>query len=403
MHSVLQNNYPRSGIYDQTSRGSPYEPPRANTFDQSRTSTFDQQSRASPYDNQQQSRSSTYEQQSPPGSYYRHSQSPATGSDALPSPQYGSAHQPFPQCYSAGSASTPVSLPSQASDQGSILVSQASVPTQLSTQLSTQLPTPGSISSHVDSFAQSRPPTTPSYYSTSSVSSVSHQPGYPSYQPHTSPTTPASSNGPPRTMALQHPGMAPPSFHQQQRYYPHNIPAMAPMTGPIMSNLGSPGHQMSLVSGMGVSPYGHLPRAMYGHPHGHGGQPSPQPDRPFKCDQCPQSFNRNHDLKRHKRIHLAVKPFPCTFCDKSFSRKDALKVSKIGHDARSVVANRFNSATAWSRVAAPTRMETQTRTARIIDLHQSRSRFWVIPRGGRSARRKVTTKMYINSVSLLWT
>lgn len=49
-------------------------------------------------------------------------------------------------------------------------------------------------------------------------------------------------------------------------------------------------------------------------------------DRPFKCDQCPQSFNRNHDLKRHKRIHLAVKPYPCGECEKSFSRKDALKV-----------------------------------------------------------------------------
>ena len=61
---------------------------------------------------------------------------------------------------------------------------------------------------------------------------------------------------------------------------------------------------------------------LYGHP----AQPSPQNDRPFRCDQCPQSFNRNHDLKRHKRIHLAVKPFPCGHCDKSFSRKDALKV-----------------------------------------------------------------------------
>lgn len=48
-------------------------------------------------------------------------------------------------------------------------------------------------------------------------------------------------------------------------------------------------------------------------------------NRPFKCDQCFQSFNRNHDLKRHKRIHLAVKPFPCPSCEKSFSRKDALK------------------------------------------------------------------------------
>lgn len=60
---------------------------------------------------------------------------------------------------------------------------------------------------------------------------------------------------------------------------------------------------------------------MYGHPS----QQQPPNDRPFKCDQCPQSFNRNHDLKRHKRIHLAVKPFPCSHCDKSFSRKDALK------------------------------------------------------------------------------
>jgi hypothetical protein len=53
---------------------------------------------------------------------------------------------------------------------------------------------------------------------------------------------------------------------------------------------------------------------------------SPPPERPFKCDQCPQSFNRNHDLKRHKRIHVSVKPFPCGHCEKSFSRKDALKV-----------------------------------------------------------------------------
>jgi uncharacterized Zn-finger protein len=62
---------------------------------------------------------------------------------------------------------------------------------------------------------------------------------------------------------------------------------------------------------------------MYSH---HPGQQQQQNDRPFKCDQCPQSFNRNHDLKRHKRIHLAVKPFPCGHCEKSFSRKDALKV-----------------------------------------------------------------------------
>lgn len=63
------------------------------------------------------------------------------------------------------------------------------------------------------------------------------------------------------------------------------------------------------------------------HSHIHQHAAVPHQERPFRCDQCPQSFNRNHDLKRHKRIHLAVKPFPCPNCDKSFSRKDALKVS----------------------------------------------------------------------------
>jgi hypothetical protein len=95
------------------------------------------------------------------------------------------------------------------------------------------------------------------------------------------------------------------------------------MNGPIMSNVHNPGNQMALVGGMNMQyPPQHMGGAMYGHPNQH----QQQNDRPFKCDQCPQSFNRNHDLKRHKRIHLAVKPFPCGHCEKSFSRKDALKV-----------------------------------------------------------------------------
>ena len=47
-----------------------------------------------------------------------------------------------------------------------------------------------------------------------------------------------------------------------------------------------------------------------------GGRGTPLSERPFKCDECVQSFNRNHDLKRHKRIHLAVKPFACEKCGK---------------------------------------------------------------------------------------
>lgn len=50
--------------------------------------------------------------------------------------------------------------------------------------------------------------------------------------------------------------------------------------------------------------------------------------RPFACDHCSQSFISSHDLKRHQRIHMAVKPYVCRFCNRSFSRKDALEVSR---------------------------------------------------------------------------
>ncbi|KMU88449.1 hypothetical protein CIHG_06249 [Coccidioides immitis H538.4] len=125
-------------------------------------------------------------------------------------------------------------------------------------------------------------------------------------------------------------------YHKFTRPYPsYSLPAM---NGPVMSNIHSPNNQMALIGSMqpnllpGFSS-GHaasLHHVYSGHPHPHAHHfnslvPPPQNDRPFRCDLCPQSFNRNHDLKRHKRIHLAVKPFPCHHCDKSFSRKDALK------------------------------------------------------------------------------
>jgi uncharacterized Zn-finger protein len=128
---------------------------------------------------------------------------------------------------------------------------------------------------------------------------------------------------------------APPvgSGHYPGRSFSTGYPG-APHHGPVLSNLSNPGGPPMLV--------GSLPQGMMSFNSGHAASiqhmysnsphpPSQTPhnDRPFKCDQCPQSFNRNHDLKRHKRIHLAVKPFPCGHCDKSFSRKDALKVRWI--------------------------------------------------------------------------
>jgi uncharacterized Zn-finger protein len=145
-----------------------------------------------------------------------------------------------------------------------------------------------------------------------------------------------------------------PTNNPQHSPYPYQRPPPPGyQTGPapVYSNVQNPNGGLALV---GVHP-GMMPGFNSGHaaamPHFLGHPPHQQPstnDRPFKCDQCPQSFNRNHDLKRHKRIHLAVKPFPCNHCDKSFSRKDALKVRS--HDiATSILEMLTSSAASHSR------------------------------------------------------
>lgn len=171
------------------------------------------------------------------------------------------------------------------------------------------------------------------------VQQLASPPGYQAYPPGPGPGPP----GPPGPPLMHHPPRVasnPPHLGYQRQPWPsYSLPAMA---GPVMSNVHSPGGQMSLMNPQhqpGLLPgfsSGHVAsmQQMYGghppHPlHGAGagaGVGGPTNDRPFKCDKCPQSFNRNHDLKRHSRIHLAVKPYPCHNCDKQFSRKDALKV-----------------------------------------------------------------------------
>ena len=201
-----------------------------------------------------------------------------------------------------------------------------------------------SLGHGVSSSNQMRHPSTPSYYSHSlpspspnsaalsfpASSSPTHQTsGSSSSSSHQSRVSPPNSANDMSNMQL--------TVSQSQASPPLPRPvgqfSLPAMNGPVMSNLHSPNTQMALVGGMSSSVIpnftsGHAAsmQQMYGVAQPPSHQPSPATDRPFKCDQCMQSFNRNHDLKRHKRIHLAVKPYPCGHCDKSFSRKDALKV-----------------------------------------------------------------------------
>ena len=191
-----------------------------------------------------------------------------------------------------------------------------------------------------------RPPTSVSSYYSPSTTSQQQQPSYAAYVTCTAPgpqsslsapspatsggtARPSSISGTPRSLS----GMAPPMGYgagSGGRHPPPTYPGYTLQPSPMITNLQHPGSALSMIggpNGMTMPPgYGHPPHPQNLSAYSHGQQLIQQAERPFKCDRCPQSFNRNHDLKRHKRIHLAVKPFPCTFCEKSFSRKDALKV-----------------------------------------------------------------------------
>ncbi|TPX69379.1 hypothetical protein SpCBS45565_g02411 [Spizellomyces sp. 'palustris'] len=58
---------------------------------------------------------------------------------------------------------------------------------------------------------------------------------------------------------------------------------------------------------------------------GHPGTTNPTKAKPFRCEMCPQTFSRSHDLKRHYYIHTQEKPYRCKRCGKGFSRRDALR------------------------------------------------------------------------------
>lgn len=233
------------------------------------------------------------------------------------SPTTGELPPPPPTNYDMHQYSSPMSATNMSAPQN-----------QMMPMMNGTAPAPVSQASPVNTQeAFSRPPPTPNYFS--STASTPQQSSY-AYSTGPSPIqqSPLSAGSMNKMSPVSgHGGMFPP-LNPQSQYAQQHRPYSYP--GPVLSNINNPQGGMAIMGPHGMFPgYNSGHAAQMPHMYGHPAQHNPQNDRPFRCDQCPQSFNRNHDLKRHKRIHLAVKPFPCGHCDKSFSRKDALKVSSL--------------------------------------------------------------------------
>jgi len=278
------------------------------------------------------------------GSLPRGESNSPTAGESLPPPPYDlNSLPPLPTSMSMGA---PGCLPTvSAHQQASMHAFMAQSQTQTQTPMSATTTQPSPING-TDSFAQ-RPQSTPSTFYSQSQPSSAQQSTFPPFNNQSSPVQQSPMSAPPQgsrisPMSAQSAPFSPPvpqaSAYHRSSYAPF-LPAMsapAQVGGPIMSNIHNPGNPMGL---MGMQGHGLPGGLMPGYNSGHAAQlqqqmfgtpqQTPHNERPFKCDQCPQSFNRNHDLKRHKRIHLAVKPFPCGYCEKSFSRKDALKVISL--------------------------------------------------------------------------
>jgi len=123
----------------------------------------------------------------------------------------------------------------------------------------------------------------------------------------------------------------PPSQQQQQQFrhpviqHHHPIQSYSPaVTDPSHLSHSPPQYNQTTLYSPPIETGSHYPAS---------------PNRPFSCDMCPLSFNRQHDLKRHRETHSGEKPFPCGACGKTFTRKDALKrhqiVKNCGHDDQS--------------------------------------------------------------------
>lgn len=193
-------------------------------------------------------------------------------------------------------------------------------------------PTAGYPSSSYGAHSQSHHP--PSSYP-SMMAQTSSLPAYQtsdtrtSYAHDRSPPLPVQQGPYPPVDRNGVPIQPPPPVQTQYTYTPphaHPPPGMPPYAASQSPNPNGvpPGQQHS--------PHPQYPPtpAAYAQQQIDAAQFPASPQRPFSCDMCALSFNRQHDLKRHRDTHTGEKPFLCNGgCGKTFTRKDALKRHQV--------------------------------------------------------------------------
>ncbi|KAJ3101985.1 hypothetical protein HDU96_009798 [Phlyctochytrium bullatum] len=156
--------------------------------------------------------------------------------------------------------------------------------------------------------------------------------------PHLGPPPPPPNGMPPPGQPLPN-GMRMPMGRPPPMFRPPPPGALPRPPGPPGSGNGSPvlfpppgPPGTILMMPRPPLPPGSTPPGM-GSPHHHpGANTGPTGNltpggkaKPYRCEKCPQTFSRSHDLKRHYYIHSQERPYFCPRCGKGFARRDALR------------------------------------------------------------------------------
>ena len=149
-----------------------------------------------------------------------------------------------------------------------------------------------------------------------------------SYSSGGSPTSPHQQSMYPLTNSIPSPH-SPRHSHTHSHTHSHSLlqshsvsnsrPRSHSQSHPYLPPPQSPSHSSGMTHQLQASQY--PAQVPFAQTISIGTQYPASPSRPFSCDMCALSFNRAHDLSRHRQTHTGEKPFMCNGgCGKSFTR-----------------------------------------------------------------------------------